>query len=269
MKFEYNLERGGSLMAKVISIYAQKGGVAKSSTTIEVATALTLMGKKVLVIDFDQQCSLTKNSGGSVTGNSICEVLHAECEIKEAIQHLELFDLIAGSERLSKADADFKERDDVFAMLDIIDFIKDDYDYIFIDNTPSRSVLLTMTYVATDYVVIPTEADEGSLDGLVTTIKDINMLVNTRNHESHAKIIGFVLTRAENTALHQVALETLEDLSNNMDTKPFVMKVRKSIKEGEVKSFHTSIFKMYKNTNVAKDYMALAKAIVEKIDEVK
>lgn len=252
---------------KVLSICSQKGGVSKSSTTIELASVFKSYGKRVLVIDFDQQCSLTKNVAGDLTGASIYDVLHAAVPVKEAIQHLELFDLLAGSESLSRADREFIEDDDNFILSDLVQIIQDDYDYVFVDNAPSRNKLLTMTYIASDYVIIPTECDESSKDSLVTTQKDIEKLVNGRHHDSHAKILGYILTKYENTTMHAIALDDLEDLANSNPDKPFVMVVRKSIKVSEVKTYHSAVTRMYSNSSVAEDYFKICKEIFKRLEE--
>lgn len=254
-------------MATVLSICSQKGGVSKSSTTIELATEFTKRNYKVLVIDFDQQCSLTKNINGDLNFPSIYEVLHADKTVEEAIQHLEYFDLIAASESLSRADREFIEDDDVFLLADIIDIIKDEYDYVFLDNAPSRNKLLTMTYVASDYVIIPTECDESSLDSLVTTQKDISKLVNGRHHDSHAKILAYILTKNENTNMHHIAYENLSTLAENNPDKPFIAKVRKSIKVSEVKTFHSAVVKEYPSSPIARDYENIVSTIISRLED--
>lgn len=255
-------------MATVISVCSQKGGVSKTSTTIELATVLKLKGRRVLVVDYDQQCSLSKNVSADLKSGTIYDVLHADVPVKNAIQRLELFDIIPASESLSRADREFIEDDDVFLLVDILDIVKDDYDYIFVDNAPSRNKLLTMSYIASDYIVIPTECDESSLDGLVTTEKDVDKLVNGRHRDSHAKILGYILTKNENTLMHQLAYDTLCELANNNPDKPFVMKVRKSIKVSEVKTFHTAASKLYgpKSQQVVKDYYNIVNVILARLE---
>ena len=90
---------------------------------------------------------------------SIYDVLHADASYEDAIQHLEFFDLIPASEKLSRADREFIGKDDGFILADFVDMIRNDYDFIFVDNAPSRNILLTMTYIASDYIIIPTECD--------------------------------------------------------------------------------------------------------------
>ena len=89
-------------MAKVISVASAKGGVAKSTSTVELATVFKNMGNRVLVIDLDENCSLSKNVGAETgTSKTIYEVLHARVNVFDTIQKIDLFDIITGSKSLS------------------------------------------------------------------------------------------------------------------------------------------------------------------------
>lgn len=254
-------------MAKVIDIFTQKGGVAKTSTIVEIATVFKLRGYRVLVIDLDQQCNLSKNIGGDLTDRTIYEVMHADCSIEEAIQHLEMFDLITGSASLSKIGEEITEKDDLYILKNIVDLVKNEYDFIFIDNNPGRSNLVTMTYIASDYFIIPTECDEGSKDGVVTTIQDITMLKGKTGRKETPHIIGYILSRCENTNMHKIAFEDLEDLAANSKSKikPFVAKVRKSITVSEVKTLHSAVVMEYKGLPPAEDFVHIANEIEKRV----
>ena len=262
-------KKAGKLMAKVINIFAQKGGVAKTSTIIETAAVLKIRGYKVLVIDLDQQCSLTKNVGGNISGQTIYEVMHAECTINDAVQHLELFDLITGSASLSKVADEITDDEDLYLLKDIIELVDNEYDYVFIDNNPGRSNLVTMTYIASDYFIIPTECDEGSKDAVVTTQQDINMLKTKTGKKDNARILGYILSRYENTTMHQLALEDLQKLAakSKVKPKPFVAKVRKSIKVSEAKTLHSSVVAEYKGLPLADDFVNIADEIIKRTDK--
>lgn len=253
-------------MANVISVCSQKGGVSKSSTTIELASEFKKRGYNVLVIDFDQQCSLSKNINGDLSAASIYDVLHGEVPINDAVQHLEFFDLVTASESLSRADREFIEDDDVFLLADLVGIVNDEYDYIFVDNAPSRNKLLTMTYVASDYVIIPTECDESSLDSLVTTQRDIYKLVNGRHKDSHAKILAYILTKNENTLMHKIAYDNLVSIAESSPDEPFIETVRKSIKMSEVKTFHSAVVKEYPSSSIARDFIRITDKILERLE---
>lgn len=253
---------------KVISLTSQKGGIAKTSSTIEIANILKERGYRVLVIDFDQQCSLTKNVGANLKGKTIYHVLHGDCPIKDAIQKNDLFDIIPGSESLSRAEREFIHDDDNFILADLAELIKDDYDFLFIDNAPSRSKLLTMTYIAADYIIIPTVCDESSIDGVVVAQNDIKRLVEGRHHDSHAKVIGYILTNYESTTtMHAIAIENIKDIAKDNPNDPFIMMARKSIKMSEIKTLHTSMYKYQMGSPVARDYYAITDEILKRIGD--
>lgn len=259
-------------MAKVLSFMSAKGGVSKSSSTVEIAAIFYKQGKKVLVIDLDENCSLSKNVGADLsTTQTIYEVLHGTENVYDCIQHNELFDIVVGSKSLSRVGKEFIEDDDNFLLADLIEIIKDDYDYIFIDNAPSRSKLLTMTYIAVDYVIVPTECDESSTDLVAETEEDIRKLVENRHHDSHAQVIGYVLTSYRNTTMHNIALEKLQEHANTKNTPPFILTVTEGIIMSEVKTYHTSVYteKITSKTHkkIRDEYIAIANAILNRVGE--
>lgn len=256
-------------MATVISIASSKGGVAKSTSTVEIATVFHNMGHRVLVIDLDENCSLSKNVGAEInTKKTIYEILHGNINVFDAVQKNELFDIITGSKSLSLVAQEFIDRDDVYLLADLMGILKDDYDFIFIDNAPSRSLLLTMTYIAADYVIIPTVCDDSSTDMVLETENDINALVNNRHHDSHAKIIGYLLTWYKKTTnMHGVALEKLQEIANEKEVPPFVMVVSEAIKASEVKTYHTAICNIAKSSKIGREYYDIAEEILKRIKE--
>ena len=262
-------------MSKVISLCSAKGGVGKTSCTVELACAIKdLTKKKVLVIDLDENCSLSKNIGAEINNlTTIHEVLLSKCKIDDAIQHNELFDVIAASKSLSLAPVEFADRNDIWLLGDLVELLQSEYDYeyIFIDNAPSRSILLSMTYVAADYVIIPTMSDDSSIDMVFETEKDIDKLKNGKGHESHAEIIGYILNNFKKSNMYDMAAETLKDHIEdlNMDIKPFIAVVNETIKVSEVKTLHSSMYKSNKSTSVSRSFYTMAEKIIEREQEEK
>ncbi len=229
---------------KVFSFFNSKGGVFKTGFTVEIGSMLKERGYKVLVIDMDQQSSLSRHVDADLTHNSIWNVLHTECSMAEAIQHTDFFDVICGSDRLSKIDRQFVDNDDRYILVDELESIKDDYDVVLIDNGPSRTILVEMTICACDYIIIPTMPDEGSLDQVDTTIQEVEALVNNRNHDSHAKIIGYALTMYERNTLYcQDALDRL-----NQKGEP-VVTLSKTTALGDAKGLHTTAPRLKGNSS--------------------
>lgn len=257
-------EKGVYNVAKTIVIANQKGGVGKTTTAIEIAAALSLQKKRVLLIDLDQQGNLSRYVGADNRKASIYDALHGKVKIQNAIQRTEICDVITSSPELSKADREFVDADDVFLLADLIDFVKEEYDYIVLDNNPSRNVLLTMAYVAGQYVIVPSECDAGSLDGIAAINRDIVKLRDGRMSFSKARIIGLVLTKTERTVMHSVAGEELERIAELVGGDPFILNVKKSIVVSECKKVCQSLQQYAKWSAPAMDYRKIAEEIVRR-----
>ena len=230
------------------------------------AIQLALAKKKVLLIDLDQQGNMSKYIGADESMPSIHTLLHGDAAVADAIQHMEYFDAITSDKDLSKADKEFGDADDVFLLADLLDFVKDDYDYIVIDNSPSRNVLLNMAYVAADYIIIPSECDDGSLDGIVAINEDVNRLKNGRISLSHAEFLGIIMTKYEKTVMHEMAKENIDEICQNLNIAPFIMKVRKSIQVSEAKTMKKPILAYAKSGNPSRDYQKIAQKIIEVVE---
>ena len=114
-------------MSTVISIANQKGGVGKTTTTIEIANNMAVYEKRVLVIDLDSQTNLSQYVNADQKKPTIYQVLHGQVTVKDAIQTVGRFDLISGSEGLSKADREFIGVDDVYIVADLVELVQEDF----------------------------------------------------------------------------------------------------------------------------------------------
>ena len=266
-------------MTKVLSFISAKGGVAKTTVTIDVAALLHKKGYNVLVMDLDENCSLSANIGADYIDNkqSMYEILTSDGDIdlNSCIQHLEVFDLITGSKSLSKLITILTGPDDKYRLQDVIEVIKNiySYDFILIDNSPSRSLLLTMTYIASDYIVIPTLCDDCSTNMVYSAENDLMQLKNSRDHLSHAEVLGYLLTYYQaNTNMCQVALEKLKGMADEKEPKPFVKTISYGISMSEVKSYHTSVNLLKRTDKTSKiqdDYEELVRELLKRMGDEK
>ncbi len=250
---------------RVISIATQKGGVGKTTTALEIASVMSIENDlKILLIDFDQQQNLTKYVGAKNYSTTVYDVLHNPEDIHKSILHLELFDYIPGDARLSKCDVEFTNPEDIFLLDDSLRLLSDEYDYCIIDNGPLRNKLLQMTYVASNYIICPSDDTEGGTDGLLNVYQDVKRMKNARSPLSYADIIGCIVTRYKgNTNMSQAAFKILENNMMQINPRGFVLTVRDSIKVSEAKYARIPVQKYAPYNNVSIDYRDIVQKIVE------
>ena len=253
-------------MGTVISIVNQKGGVGKTTVTIELANNLAVYDKKVLVIDLDSQTNLSKYVDADLTKPTIYSALHGQVSVAQSIQTVGRFDLIAGSEGLSKADREFIGVDDVYLISDLVEYLPD-YDYILIDTSPSRDILISMAYVASDYVIIPTIADDGALFGVGKVYTDIKQLRDGKRQMSHAKVLSMILNDYHSSWNNDnQKLENIKLFSEQMEENPLVFTVRTFTGTKECKSFKKSIMDYDKSSHAAHDFRDLTYELIERME---
>ena len=203
---------------KIISVGNQKGGVGKTTTTLNLGVALQTQGKRVLCVDFDPQCHLGKYIGHKVDNKpTIADCLFAKASyysaipIEGLIRHssFEGLDYIPSSLKLSKSDmvlaqAMFRESvlADVLAMLPL-----EQYDYVLIDCNPSMGILLTNALIASDGVLIPVQAEDFATDGLEDMIELIRLIKLQGN--PRLELIGMLPTMVTPTKMSNTVLEEL------------------------------------------------------------
>lgn len=251
---------------KVISFSNARGGCAKTTCNLEVATVMQNKGYRVLVIDLDMQGSLSKCCGAELNDNNIFTVLTAQCSLTEAIQTTPLFDIIPASSKLSEAEKIFTDVDeDKFLLLDVLNFLKDKYDFVFIDTAPARNILHKMTFVAANYIVIPTRNDSSGLDATITQQNEIDQLKHSRTKAYNCKIIGYVLSEYDNTLLSSAAYDQLCEYASLENA--FVSVISHAVKVAEVKSYKNAVSKKYKGSKSGREFYTLADQILLKIGE--
>lgn len=251
----------------IICIANQKGGVAKTATTAILASVLKRKGYRVLTIDMDPQGSLSKQVRAEAKKNEVYDVLKGEVSARDAIQHLDQFDIIPTSIMLAGLDAElstdvgkyFKLRD----ALEAAD-LRTEYDYIIIDTPPSLGVPTVNAIVAADHILIPTDADCDSINGIVQ-LSDI-----IRNIKKYCgvnpEIMGIVFTKfdpRQNNSKDMMALAMR--IADALGTRVFGTYVRAAVAVREAKSRSTDLVVSHPGSTVVQDYTSLANEMLQEV----
>lgn len=245
-------------MTEIISIINQKGGVGKSTIAQAVGQGLNeIYNKKVLMVDLDAQCNLSYALGAEINKKNIFNVINGDCTIKDAIQHLNTIDFIAGSTFMTVLNLDtpnlLKKR---------ITNIKKIYDFIIIDTPPSLSKITYNSLTTSDSIIIPALPDIFSIQGinqLYSTINSVKM-----NDNKLLKVKGILLTKYNRrTTLNQNVAEQLEETAKKYGTKLFATKIREAVAVREAQISTKSIFKYAPKAKVTQDFKQLLEEVIE------
>lgn len=258
---------------KVIAIANQKGGVGKTTTSINVASILTHLGKKTLLIDADQQANSTDTYRAKYEGEvTLYDCWLAEASDKESIgnciQHTEIGDIVAGDPLLREAESKIA-KDPIAGLLSFKNMLKDlkGYSYVIIDCPPTVGSLLQSILVASDEVIIPVTGDRYSLQGLSQIWETIENVRTGMNEK--LKIAGFLLIRYNNrTKLNKDIYAALEGIAKQLKTKIFKTYIRESTKAKEALAARTTLIEYAPHSTTAEDYVAFVKEYL-KIKEEK
>lgn len=249
----------------IISIANQKGGVGKTITSINLAAGLTQLKRKTLLIDMDPQGhSAITFLDKSYPGKDLFSVFRGEVPIQEAIiESEEGVHVIPTSISLSKVERDLvTEINGHFALKDLLERVRDEYDFIIVDTPPALGMLTVNCLVASEYVIIPVQASYLSLEGtddLLDTISRIKMRLNPK-----LKILGTLITiHDKRTVLGKDVISRISDLFGD---KTFNTTISKTVRLEESPAYRESIFKFAPDSVGAEEYMEICKEVLERVE---
>jgi chromosome partitioning protein len=247
-------------VATVLAFANQKGGVAKTTSTLNLAAALGEQGFKVLCIDMDPQGNLTMSQGLNPDSieRSMFDVLVHRLPIDHVIHQTEV-DLAVSSIDLAGAELALssmigRER----ALEKALMAAKNEYDYILIDTPPSLGLLTINALVAADGVIVPVQCEYLSLRGLVQLENTMAMI--RENLNPNVQIVGILPTMYDRRTLH--AREAVEILEENFGELVFKTKIKKTIRYAEAPVKGSSVLKYDPSGNAAEAYRQLAKEVL-------
>jgi chromosome partitioning protein len=247
---------GGVAVGQVIALANQKGGVAKTTTTLNLGVALVERGKRVLCVDLDPQSNLTMSQGidPDELERTMFDVLVHKTPLEDVIQHREV-DLAASSIDLAGAELALssmigRERALQKALLPVRGL----YDFVLIDTPPSLGLLTINALTSADGVIVPVQCEYLSLRGLIQLENTLTMIRENLNPD--VRIRGILPTLFDGRTLH--SREAVEILQENFGDLVFDTKIRKTIRYAEAPVKGTSVLKYDSKGKAARAYRELA-----------
>ena len=253
-------------MGKIISFANQKGGVGKTTSCVNIAASLGLMGHKVLIVDLDPQGNTTSGVGVSKKGlkGSTKELLTGEKPAKDIIVETPYQNLsvIPTNTALAGAEFDlFDFEDSEFRMKSTLGEIKDDFDYILIDCPPSLGMLTINAFAASDGVIVPMQCEFYALEGLSQLMITINRIKRLYNPDLN--VSGILITMYNGRLL--LSMQVISELKKHYADKIFETKISRNVKLTEAPGFGRPAYYHDKNSKGAKEYLEVAKELVTRI----
>ncbi|OMP30466.1 MULTISPECIES: ParA family protein [Mangrovimonas] len=252
-------------MGKIIAIANQKGGVGKTTTSVNLAASLGALEKKVLLIDADPQANATSGLGIDVESIEIgtYQLLEHTLPVEECIMPTESpnVDIIPAHIDLVAIEIELVDKDQrEYMMKKAIGHLKSTYDYILIDCAPSLGLLTLNALTASDSVVIPIQCEYFALEGLgklLNTIKSVQKI-----HNQDLDIEGMLLTMYD--ARLRLSNQVVEEVQKHFSDMVFETIIQRNVRLGEAPSYGESIINYDVTSKGAVNYLNLAKEIIKK-----
>ena len=258
-------------MAKVISLVNQKGGVGKTTTSINLAASLAILGKRVLLIDFDTQGNATTGLGidKTIIENSIFDVMNEEVSVEQAIvktaySRLDIIPSLINLAKLSMALDEKSKIDQTFnknlQLKKVLFKILERYDYIIIDCPPSLDVFSKNAMGASNSIIIPVQCEFYALEGITQILNTISIAKKTINHD--LSIEGVLLTMLDSRTI--LGFEVVEDIRKYFKEKVYNTIIPRMVKLSEAPSHGKPIIDYDPKCRGTEAYLNLAKEVIER-----
>ncbi len=254
-------------MGKIISLINQKGGVGKTTTSINLAASLAILNQKVLLVDLDPQCNATTGIGlnkGNIE-KSIYNVLNGTASIEESILKTKYKNLyvLPANINLAGIDIELEQHNSGIPKSEHLkkhlNSIKDEYDYIIIDCPPALGIITTNALATSDSVIIPVQCEYFALEGITQLLKAV--MYTQQNLNPNLSIEGVLLTMLD--ARTNLGLEVVEEIRSYFKDKVYNTIIPRLIKLTEAPSHGKPIIAYDPKSRGSEAYLNLAKEVIE------
>ena len=251
-------------MATVIAVVNQKGGVGKTTTTVNLTAALTQVGKKVLLCDFDPQANASSGMGVDKRRlkSSIYDVVIGNVSAKDAVVHTEYGDVLPATADLAGATVELITLEKPhFCLAQALQTIRDDYDCIFIDCPPSLEVLTLNALAAANSILVPVQCEYYALEGLADLMNTLRLVKKRINPT--LEIFGVALTMFDGRT--NFSTQVAQEVRRHFPGKVFATVIPRNIRLAEAPSHGLPVAAYDRSSRGAHAYKAMAEEISKKL----